>query len=68
MIEVAAPAPSVITLQEAVRRTSFGTPRAFHRWAAHMGLRSLSGAKGRYSVAALDAAIERASRISRRRA
>jgi hypothetical protein len=61
------PPESVIPMREAMRRCGFGSPQGFQRWARHMGLTSLSGGKGRYSVAAIDAAIARASRLRHRR-
>lgn len=56
------PAPSVLSMREAMKRCGFASTSSFHDWARKNGLRSMRGARGRYSVDSMDAAIERSSR------
>lgn len=57
-----ATAPNVRPLREAMRYCGLTSTRTFHKWARKNGLVSLRGARGRYSVDSMDAAIERSSR------
>jgi hypothetical protein len=55
-------APFVASLRETMRLTGFASTSSFHGWARTNGLRSLRGARGRYSVDAIKVAIELANR------
>ena len=56
------PSVLVVDLNEAMARTGFKSDTAFHRWAKAVGVRPMQGARGRYSVAALTNAVDRAAR------
>jgi hypothetical protein len=59
------PTEIAVPLREAMRRCGFGTAPAFHLWARQVGLKSMRGARGRYSVDAIKAAVERATKQKR---
>lgn len=60
------PHPEIaLPLRDAMRRTGFTSKPTFQRWARKTGLRSMRGARGRYSVDAIRAAVERATKQKR---
>ena len=54
-----------VPLKDAIRRCGFTSAYTFHQWARKVGLRSMKGARGRYSVDAIKSAVERATRQKR---